>query len=131
MTAQIERGVQSEIVLRSRMLPVLAIPVPNAISFPRATEAERRLFARVVAQMKRDGMLEPGALDLACFWRGGGGILEIKRPATNTLLGRSPAGRLSDDQKRMIERAEAIGVHHGVAHSWDEACAIWKKWGAL
>lgn len=128
---QYERGVQREIVTRLRPMPLIAIPVPNSIPLPRVTEAQRKLFARIVNQMKEDGQLEPGALDLSIFWPGGGGMLEIKAPAYHDLRGRRhSAGTLSAEQRAMLGRAAALGINYGIAHSWDETVETLRAWGA-
>lgn len=134
MTAQIERALQAEVMLRIKAaaLPVIAVPVPNSIYFPARNEAERKIIARVVAQMKATGQLEPGAFDIACFWaNGGGGMIELKRPATRDLFRKRPAGRPSDEQIEMAERATSLGVNHAFCTSWDDVRARLTEWGAI
>ena len=64
MTAQHERSLQSEILYRLNRYPVVAIPVPNGIWLPARSEAEKGIVKRLIARMKTDGMLTPGAPDL-------------------------------------------------------------------
>jgi hypothetical protein len=134
VTAQLERSIQSEIMLRLRAgaYPVLALPIPNGIYIPTRSEAEKDLVRRIVARMKSDGLLLPGALDLSFHWHGGGGIMDIKRPASKDLFGhKKPAGRPSDDQKELVKRAEALGINYAFVHSWDETRDKLREWGAI
>lgn len=130
MTTQAERALQSEVMLRLRSWPVIALPVPNSIYFPARTDAERKIIARVIHQMKNAGQLVPGAPDLVALWRGGGGMIELKRPKSRSLLGSVPAGRPSDSQIEMAERAAAAGVNHAYCTSWDEVAERLTEWRA-
>ena len=69
MTAQIERNLQSEILYRLNRYPVVAIPVPNGIWLPARSEAEKGIVKRLIARMKTDGMLVPGARTSCCWVR--------------------------------------------------------------
>jgi len=134
MTAQMERALQTEIMtrLRAGAYPVLALPIPNSVYFPARTDLERALVASVIARMKETGQLLPGAPDLALFWAGGGGLIELKRPAARDLLGRrAPAGRPSQAQIDIAERAAALGVPHAYCSSWDEVRDRLAEWGAI
>jgi hypothetical protein len=134
MTDQIERTIQSEIMLRLRAgaYPVMALPIPNGIWIPSRSEQEKDIVRRIVRRMKDDGLLLPGALDLSIHWRNGGGIMDVKRPSSKDLLGhRKPAGRPSDEQKELVNRAEALGINYAFVHSWDEARDKLHEWGAL
>ncbi len=134
MTAQTERALQSEVMLRLRAagLPVIALPVPNSIYFPARSDAERSIIARVVSQMKAAGLLLPGSPDLVLFWRGGGGMIELKRGASRDLLGkRTPAGRPSEAQLDMAERAAGIGVPYAFCTSWEAVRDRLGEWGAI
>lgn len=131
MTAQIERALNAECMWRSRSLPVVLLPIPNDFWIPARTPEERRLVARIIAKMKADGKLEPGAPDFVALWQGGGGMLEGKRPKTSDLFGTKPAGRPSDDQREMEKRAKARGILHSYYSSWDEMRDRLREWGAL
>lgn len=129
MTAQAERALQMEVMLRLRARPVIACPVPNSIYFPARTDAERKIIARVIHQMKNAGQIVPGAPDLIVLWAGGGGMIELKRPKSRSLLGAVPQGRPSDSQIEMAERAAAIGINHAFCTSWDEVDERLSAWG--
>ncbi len=132
MSAQHERSLQSEVMLRLRAggFPMLTLPIPNSIYFPARTDAERSIIARVISQMKASGQIVPGAPDLVVLWSGGGGMVELKRPKYRTLLGSIPAGRGSPEQREMAERAATIGVPHAFCTSWDETRDRLREWGA-
>lgn len=130
---QDERAVQQEIMLRLSLggWRVIALPIPNGLWIPARGEAERRIVCRFVARMKADGMLVPGAPDLALFWPGGGAMVELKRPRARDLLGRvAAAGRASPAQSEMAERAGRLGINHAIITSWDELRERLAQWGA-
>ena len=132
MSQQFERSLQTEIMWRTKRLPIIAAPIPNGIWLPAHSEEEKHLIARLVARMKSDGMLVPGLPDLAVLWKGGGAFVELKRPASKDLFGlRSPAGRLSDAQKEVRDRCLLTGINYGVASHWAEFEALLLEWGAL
>ena len=133
MTVQAERALQSEIMIRLRAgaWPVIALPIPNSIYFPARTDAERSIIARVISQMKNSGMLVPGAPDLALFWAGGGGTIEIKRPKTQGLLGTRPAGKPTPAQITFAERAAELGTNHAYCSSWEEVRDRLTEWGVV
>lgn len=120
---QIERALQVEIGWRLKALPVVHFAVPNGIYLPSRDPSEREMVARIVARMKSDGMLTPGAPDMAIAGRRGVVLSELKRPATRDLFARSPAGRLSDDQKAFRDRCAAVGVRYVVAYRWEDLAA--------
>ena len=126
---QAERMLQQEIAWRLKALPLVALPIPNGLWIPARTEAERSLVARIIARMKADGMLLPGAPDLVLLWPSGGAVIELKRPKTRDLLGTRPAGRATDNQRWFAERCAEVGVHHAYCTSWDELKARLDKWG--
>lgn len=131
MTTQAERTLQAEVMLRLRAgaWPVIAIPVPNGVWIPAQDDAEKRIVARIVARMKADGLLLPGAFDLSLHWRGGGGIIDLKRPASRDLLGRrSPAGKPTPEQLDLAERAERCGINYAFCTSWDEVRGRLQEW---
>ena len=126
---QEERSLQQEIMLRLRSWAVLVTPCPNGLWIPARNEAEKALVARIINQMKRFGMLEPGALDLSLGWPGGWAWVEIKRPASTDLLGvRHAAGQLSKEQREFAERVEHFGGLWAVVRSWDEMHAKLVEW---
>lgn len=132
MTAQYERTLQEEIMWRAKRLPIIVAPIPNGIWIPARTDEEKALVARIVARMKSDGMLVPGLPDCAVIWAGGGGFLELKRPATRDLFGvRSPAGRLSDLQKEFAARCRELGIYYAVCQTWSETREALVEWGAI
>lgn len=129
---QEERSLQQEIMVRLSCghRRVIALPIPNGIYLPARTEAERALVARLVARMKADGMLVPGAPDLALFWAGGGAMVELKRPQSRDIFSRlTPQGRLSAAQSEMAARARRLRIHHAIATSWDELRQRLAEWG--
>ena len=132
MTAQIERSLHQEVMLRLRPLPVIAFSVPNQVYLPARSDDERTLARRLISQMKNTGQLSPGAPDLCVFWGGGGGMIELKRPPSRDLLGkRTPAGRPSDAQRDLEKRAAMLGVNFAFASSWEDVRARLREWGAL
>ena len=110
MTAQIERSLQSEILYRLNRYPVVAIPIPNGIWVPARGEAEKGLVKRLIARMKTDGMLVPGAPDLVLMGAKGALCVELKREASRDLLVKRPKGRLSPEQKAFKQRCADAGV---------------------
>ena len=120
MTTQIERGLQSEILYRLARYPVVAVPVPNGIWLPAHNEAERAVVARLMARMKTDGMLVPGAPDLVLIGEKGALCVELKREASRDLFTKRPKGRLSPEQKAFQQRCVDCGVEYIVASSWDD-----------
>lgn len=115
--------------MRLRSWPVIVLPVPNSVYFPARTDAERKIIARVISQMKNAGQLVPGAPDLIVLWAGGGGMVELKRPKSRSLLGVVPKGRPSDSQIEMAERAAELGINHAYCTSWDEVETALTGWG--
>jgi hypothetical protein len=129
MSLQAERSLQQEIAWRLKTLPLVALPIPNGLWIPARTQAERSLVARIIARMKADGMLLPGAPDFVLMWHGGCAAIELKRPKMRDLLGTRPAGRPTDNQRWFAERCAELGVHHAYCTSWDELKAKLNKWG--
>ena len=91
MTAQHERSLQSEILYRLNRYPVVTIPVPNGIWLPSRSEAEKGIVKRLIARMKTDGMLVPGAPDLVLLGEKGALCVELKREPSRDLFG-APEG---------------------------------------
>lgn len=132
MSVQYERTLQTEVIWRTKRMPIIVCPIPNGIWIPARDEREKQLVSRIINRMKSDGMLIPGLPDLAVLWHRGGGLLELKRPASKDLFGlRSPAGRLSDAQKEIRERCLLTGINYGVASHWAEVEAHLIAWGAI
>lgn len=132
MTTQAERALQSEVMIRLRAggWPVIALGIPNSVWIPARTAAEKSLVARLIARLKADGMLVPGAPDIAVFLPGGrGGMIELKRPRSRDLLGTKPAGRPSPAQIDLAERAAQLGCNHAYCTSWDEVRDRLTDWG--
>ena len=117
---QLEKTLQQEVLLRLRLYPIIPVVVPNSIYFPARTEAERSIIARVVSQMKSDGMMTPGAPDLVLLGERGGLCVELKRPASRDLFGRRPKGRLSPEQRAFRDRCVDAGVEYVVAECWED-----------
>lgn len=126
---QAERWLQREILLRLRALPIVAIPIPNGIWIPTHNPAERVLVARVVARMKSDGMLTPGAPDLVLLWAGGAACVEIKRPMSVDLYGKRPRGRPNDAQCEFGALCATAGVRYVIVESWEELQCHLTEWG--
>jgi len=120
MTALIEKALHQEVMLRLRLLPVVAFSVPNSVYLPARTEAERTMAARIIHQMKAAGQMTPGAPDIVVCGRHGVVLCELKREKTRDLLTTRPKGRLSPDQKDFRERCERVGVRYTVAHCWED-----------
>ncbi len=128
---QVEKVLQTEVMLRLKAYPVVAIPVPNSFFIPARTEAERTIARRLVDQLKKTGMLVAGAVDLVVLGRGASCCIELKRPAQRTLLQRIPAGRLSEDQKDFRDRCFAAGVNWARCESWIEVEAVLRDRGVI
>ena len=124
MTTQLERNLQTEILYRLARYPVVAVPVPNGIWLPAHNEAERAVVARLMARMKTDGMLVPGAPDLILMGEQRAVCVELKRSASRDLFGRKPKGRLSPEQKAFEQHCIDCGVEYIVASSWDDIAAV-------
>ena len=120
MTTQLERSLQSEILLRLNRYPVVAVPSANGIYLPARSEAEQSIVARIINRMKADGMLLPGAPDLVLLGEKGSLCVELKRPASRDLFMRRPKGRLSPEQKLFRDRCIAAGVAYLVADCWPD-----------
>ncbi len=137
MTRQAERALHKEVALRLTMaeragrLHAVWYAIPNGMWIPTRNETERILAARLVSQLKSDGMLMPGVFDLGFAWPHGSGFIELKRPAERTLFGRVPKGRLSHDQNKFRDRCIAAGVHWAVCLAWSEVEATLMEWGIL
>jgi hypothetical protein len=130
---QAERYLHQEVMLRLGSLrpSCVIVPVPNGAWLPARTPAERNLVARLIARMKAEGQMLPGAADLLCLWDDGCGAIELKRPAEQTLLGKRPAGRPSDAQKEFAALCAMQRVRHTYATSWVEVQAALSNWGRL
>ena len=120
MTTQLERSLQTEILYRLARYPVIACAIPNGIFLPAHNEAERVLVRRIVARMRDDGMLTPGAPDLVIAGERGAVMVELKRPASRDLFGRKPKGRLSPEQKSFQQRCIDCGVEYTIASCWED-----------
>lgn len=129
MTAQIERALQAEIMVRLRAWPVIALPIPNGIWIPARTAPERAMVARIISQMKANGLLVAGAPDLVLLWFQGAALVELKRPASRDLLTRRQRGRPTEAQAAIAERAAELGVRHAYVTSWDELRDQMVVWG--
>ena len=126
---QAERTLQQEIMLRlnTGRWPLIALPIPNGLWIPARSEAEKNLVARIIARMKADGMLLPGAPDIIVLWPAGGAIL--KRARSRDLFGRvAPAGRPSAAQSELAARAARLGINHAFVSSWEELRARLAEW---
>lgn len=128
---QVERSLQQEIMLRLNAYPVITVPVPNGLFIPTNSDGEKKIVARIISSMKRDGMLVPGAPDLLVVSAYRGGFLELKRPAERTMFFNSPQGRLSIDQKQFQGRCDKYHVPYAVVTTWDEAKFVLTGWGLI
>lgn len=106
-----ERQVQRAVLaMAGRCFPdVFITAIPNGAHLAGSNTAR---FKQMGA-LKGDG-LKIGFPDLACFWDGGGKLLEVKR---------EKGGVLSDAQKALHERLSAINWPVAVVRSVDEAHA--------
>jgi len=111
----LERNLQSEILYRLNRYPVVAIPIPNGIWVPARGEAEKGLVKRLIARMKTDGMLVPGAPDLVLMGEKGALCVELKREPSRDLFMKRPRGRLSPEQRAFKQRCADAGVGYLVA----------------
>ncbi|HEV2303817.1 MAG TPA: hypothetical protein VGR91_19800 [Stellaceae bacterium] len=128
-----ERTLLGEILLRLRAggFPVIPVATPNGLHIPARDDGERQIKARLIARMKADGMLIPGASDLVLLWPGGGGFVELKRPAHRDLFGYHAAGAASEDQKAFAARCARLGICHAYCRSWEGLIDRLGEWGAL
>jgi hypothetical protein len=130
---QAERNLQREVVVRLTFAPLAAIVVgsSNGVYLPARTPVERVLAARLVARLKADGSLTPGAPDLIFLWGGGCGCIELKRPEEKRLFDRARAGRLSDAQVQFQARCVMHAVRYAVCDSWPSVRDTLMSWGRL
>ena len=120
MTTQLERSLQTQILYQLNRYPVVAISSVNGMWIPSHNERERTLVARIVARMKSDGMLVPGAPDLVLLGAKGALCVELKREPSRDLLVKRPRGRLSPEQKAFKQRCADAGVGYLVAYCWED-----------
>ncbi len=133
---QIEKALQAEVMIRLRTYSVVCVPIPNSTFLPARTAAEKEMARRLIGQAKKAGMLSSGAGDLVVLgsWAGGrrtGGFIELKRPEEITLLGKRPAGKLSETQRTFRDRCAEAGVNWAMCSSWDEVRAALQRWGVI
>ena|SRR5215831_8483316 len=130
---QAERALQREVVARLRAAPLDAVLIasPNGIFIPARTASEKALAKRVVAQLKADGSLTPGAPDLVFLWADGAGCVELKRPEVNALFNKHPRGRLSEVQLAFRESCVLRRVRYEICESWPEVRDLLIAWGRL
>jgi hypothetical protein len=130
---QIERALHEEIALRVKAIKpaCLLLPIPNGVYLPTRDDKEKRIAQRLIARMKEEGQLYPGAPDYVCLWDDGSGVIELKREAQRTLLGPVPAGRPSPAQRALEAQCAALGIQHRYCHSWDETHAALRDWGRM
>lgn len=128
-----EHALLGEVLMRLRLggYPVVPLATPNGVWIPARTDDERAIKARILARMKGDQMLIAGAPDLVVVWPGGGGFLELKRPAHRDVFGHHPAGQASEDQKQFAARCRRLGIHHAYCRTWDGVAERLKEWGAI
>jgi hypothetical protein len=130
---QLERALQQEIAWRvaAAKPDCLILPIPNGVFVPTRSEQEKIIVRRIIARMKAEGQLIPGAPDLVVLWDEGSGVIELKREAQRTLLERLPAGRPSEEQREVELCCRDLGIHHAYCHSWDEMREALRLWGRL
>lgn len=129
MTALIEKALHQEVMLRLRLLPVVAFSVPNSIYLPARSEAERTMAARIIHQLKAAGQMTPGAPDLCIASRHGTIMVELKRGKSRDLFTTRPKGKLSPEQKEFRAQCERVGVRYVVAHCWEDVeCSLEGLW---
>jgi hypothetical protein len=115
--------------LRAAAWPCIAAPIPNGPFIPTHNAAEKAVVARIVHRMKSDGLLLPGAADLAIVWPAGGAFVELKRSTLRDLFGQKPAGKPTEAQEAFAEKCHALGIRHAYCSSWDELKAKLDEWG--
>lgn len=130
---QAERALHAEIAVRLRMAPLRAVWIspPNGVWIPCRSEAERSLVARLIARMKADGQLTPGAPDFVFLGTDRCLCIELKREAACTLIGKHPAGRQSDTQGAFEAECRRNGVPYRICRSWPEVRDALIKHGLL
>lgn len=125
-----ESALQSSVMqLLARLHPdLVAWAIPNGAWFYGADPKRAKI---IVHNMKRDGLLTPGAADICIAGQGRVALVEIKTPTARDLLGKTRhGGRLSDDQRAFAERCGACGVPYFVARSWEDVeraiATVWR-----
>jgi hypothetical protein len=126
---QAERSLQEEFLWRLKSYPVLPFVTPNGLYIPCRSDDERRIRARLIARMRADGMLLPGAPDLVLMWRDGAAVIETKRPGFRDIFGYHAPGTPSEDQARFAERARALGLRHAYCSTWHQLEDRLLDWG--
>lgn len=118
ITQPTERQVQRQILamLGACFPEVLAHHSPNGAHLAGSSVQRFKQMGALLG----DGV-KKGWPDLIVLWRGGGALLEVKRPKT---------GRLSDEQKALHARLEAIGWPVATVTSAIDAHAFLKGCGA-
>lgn len=133
MPRRAELQLQREVVTRLRFAPLDAILVgsPNGFYIPARTAEERQLARRLVHQLKRDGMLTPGAPDLLFLWGDGCAGIELKRPEEKRLFDKQRRGVVSPEQTAFRMRCFELHVRYAVCESWPEVRDMLIAWGRL
>ena len=113
--------------MRLGRFPVVYAAIPNGLWIPARAEQEKALVARIMARMRNDGQITPGAPDLFVAGAKGALCVELKRPVSHDLFGRKPRGRLSPEQKVFRDRCVAAGVEYLVADCWEDVeCRLYQ-----
>lgn len=102
--------------IQRAILDTLRIAYPQVLvhSVPNGGFA---LEPRIVAKLKWQGLL-PGVPDLALYWPGGHGLIEVK----------SEGGRLSTDQKWVHGALKGLGVKVAVCRSVQDLIDTMTEW---
>jgi hypothetical protein len=130
MNRTAERTLNQELAWRLNPYPLIDIPVPNDFWLHADTPEEKKLVAKIITRMKKEGRLLIGAPDRVLVWRGGGALIELKRKRHVDFLGKVlPAGKPTDEQAHLAARAQRLGINHSYIHSWDELQAAIELWG--
>jgi hypothetical protein len=130
---QLERVLQIEVgwKLAAAKPNAVVFAIPNGVFLPTHGPKEEAIARRLIARLKAEGQMTPGAPDLVVLWDTGSGVIELKRDAQRTLLGRVQAGRPSATQRAVEAQCAALGIRHSYCHSWDEVHLTLRQWGRL
>ena len=112
-----KRPLAPELAIQAGFLSRLRYVAPAVHAFAIPNAAKRTVWA--ARQAQREGM-KAGAPDVFAFWPGGSCWLEFK----------SPAGRVTENQREFHERLARCGQAVAVVRSVDEALGFIARCGA-
>lgn len=108
---------EPEAKLQRAILETLRVAYPTAIAWS-CPNGGYVLEKRIVAKLKWLGLL-PGVPDLAIYWKGGHGLIEVK----------SATGRLSPEQIAVHKVLREQGHNVATVRSLEDLAEVLAEWG--